>query len=150
MHEGIAMLDLVRDWVADEELDDMDLDPEKFVKGKVDELQKLMERGVYSYLSRAAALGDRYGKVVKTGWVLAEKGNHVRSRFVAQEFAKGGSAGGVVGRHSACLKRPNPLQVTPLQRWLEHTYVRPQFRKTCFAAPLCCDSAWHGRVRGGV
>ena len=62
------------------------LDHAKVKKGDEKELEKLKGRGVYEYASRSEA---QSGKLIKTRWVRTEKGQDVRSRFVAQEFAAG-------------------------------------------------------------
>ena len=45
------------------------LDLEKVVKGRLKELQKLTERGVYVDVPREDAMQDSTGKFVKTRWV---------------------------------------------------------------------------------
>lgn len=86
------MEDLVRSWRADDEWGDnagKHLGPQKVVLGNKKELQMSKERDVYSSVCRVGAIVDHDGKFVKRRWVLAERGGDVRSRLVAQEFAKG-------------------------------------------------------------
>lgn len=45
---------------------------------------------MYSHVNRNEAMYELEGKSVKTRWVLTEKREGLRCRFVAQEFAKGG------------------------------------------------------------
>jgi hypothetical protein len=65
------------------------LDLEKVVSGRLKELKKFEERRVYVHVPRQEALRDKAGKFVKTRWVQTVKGDEVRCRLVAQEFAHG-------------------------------------------------------------
>ena len=65
------------------------LDPERVRAGRIKELAKFREREVYEHIERIAAQHVEGGKFVKTRWVECEKGNEVRCRLVAQEFATG-------------------------------------------------------------
>jgi hypothetical protein len=65
------------------------LDLEKVVSGRLKELKKFEERRVYVHVPRQEALRDEAGKFVKTRWVQTVKGEEVRCRLVAQEFAHG-------------------------------------------------------------
>ena len=64
----------------------MALDPALVKKGRELELTKLHSRGVFEYVNRGEA---KKGKLVKTRWVQTNKGEQVRCKFVAQEFAHG-------------------------------------------------------------
>ena len=86
LHDPVVPLDLPEQW---DERTGKALDMEKVVKGRLKELQKLKERGVYVHVPREDAMQDCTGKFVKTRWVQTAKGDEVRCRFVAQEFAKG-------------------------------------------------------------
>ena len=55
-------------------------------KGRAKEIDKLKTRGVHEVVSRDQA---KLGKMMRTRWVETLKGDEVRCRFVAQEFAKG-------------------------------------------------------------
>ena len=86
LDDPVVPLDLPEQW---DERTGKALDMEKVVKGRLKELQKLEERGVYVHVRREDAMQDCTGKFVKTRWVQTAKGDEVRCRFVAQEFAKG-------------------------------------------------------------
>ena len=62
------------------------LDPEKVKKGEQLEMEKFKSRQVYDCVPRDD-IGN--GKVIKTRWVRVKKGEDVRCRLVAQEFAAG-------------------------------------------------------------
>ena len=64
------------------------MDPAKVKAGREKELKHFKERGVYEHVKRADARMTN-GKFLKTRWVETEKGEAVRSRLVAQEFARG-------------------------------------------------------------
>ena len=68
---------------------DKHLDPSKVKQGRERELKKLQERQVYVHVSRDEARANPKGKFIKTRWVEIEKGDEVRCRFVAKEFAAG-------------------------------------------------------------
>ena len=92
LHECSPLDDLVIPWDFSDQWDELTgkaLDLEKVVKGREKELQKFQERRVYVHVPRDEAMQDREGKFVKTRWVQSVKGNEVRCRLVAQEFAKG-------------------------------------------------------------
>ena len=92
LHECSPLDDLVIPWDLSDQWDELTgkaLDLEKVVKGREKELQKFQERRVYVHVPRDEAMQDREGKFVKTRWVQSVKGNEVRCRLVAQEFAKG-------------------------------------------------------------
>ncbi len=79
-------------WPLEEQWDELtgkELCKEKVVQGRLKELGKFKERQVYVYHSRDEAMKDEGGKFVKTRWVQTEKGDEVRCRLVAQEFAHG-------------------------------------------------------------
>ena len=90
--ESSTLQDPVIPWVMEEQWDELTgkvLDLEKVVKGRLKELKKFEERRVYTHVSRNEAMHDRAGKFVKTRWVQTVKGDDVRCRLVAQEFAHG-------------------------------------------------------------
>ena len=64
----------------------MRLEPTMVRKGDDREVAKLRGREVYDYAPREEA---GHGKLIRTRWVRTMKGQEVRSRFVAQEFAHG-------------------------------------------------------------
>jgi hypothetical protein len=79
-------------WYMDDQFDELTgkyLDFEKVVQGRLKELQKFADRRVYVHVPRSKAMSDPEGKFVKTRWVQTQKGDEVRCRFVAQEFAHG-------------------------------------------------------------
>jgi hypothetical protein len=78
--------DLDEQW---DELTGKALDLEKVTAGRMKELNKFSERKVYVHVPRKVALANREGKFLKTRWVQTEKGDEVRCRLVAQEFAHG-------------------------------------------------------------
>ena len=51
------------------------------------EMKKFQEMEVYEYVRREEARTDKKGKIVGVRWVDVQKGDLVRSRLVAQEFA---------------------------------------------------------------
>lgn len=82
----------MQEWGAGEEYGDttwVHLDPQKVLLEKLKALQKLKESEVYSYVDRGMATSDSGGTFVKTRWVLTEKGDGGRCRFVARSFAQG-------------------------------------------------------------
>ena len=62
------------------------LDSEKVKKGEQLEMEKFKSRRVYECVPRNE-VGN--GKLIKTRWVRVKKGEEVRCRLVAQEFATG-------------------------------------------------------------
>ena len=86
LDDPVVPLDLPEQW---DERTGKALDMEKVVKGRLKELQKLKERGVHVHVPREDAMQDCTVMFVKTRWVQTAKGDEVRCRFVAQEFAKG-------------------------------------------------------------
>jgi hypothetical protein len=85
-------MDPVIPWdIADQwdEITGKALDLEQVIAGRLKELKKFEERRVYVHVPRREALEDKEGKFVKTRWVQTVKGEEVRCRLVAQEFAHG-------------------------------------------------------------
>ena len=84
---GVAVPQLLADqW---DEVTGKPLDKEQVIAGRMKELGKFQERQVYVPHLREEAMQDEGGKFVKTRWVQTEKGEEVRCRLVAQEFAHG-------------------------------------------------------------
>ena len=71
------------------ELTGCPLDPHLVMRGPERELKKLEERAVRERVPRAVAMQDPEGKFVETRWVAVQKGEEVRCRCDAQEFAAG-------------------------------------------------------------
>jgi len=65
------------------------LDPEDVRKARQLEMKIFKDMDVYGYLKRDVAVKDREGKLVGVRWVDVQKGEEVRSRLVAQEYAAG-------------------------------------------------------------
>ena len=63
------------------------LDPEKVQAGCDEELGFMNQMRVWDKVSREQAQDDPEGKIVGTRWVFVKKGDKVRCRLVAQEFA---------------------------------------------------------------
>ena len=92
LHQETTLTDPVVPWDLEQQWDELTgkvLDLEKVVQGRLKELQKFSERRVYRHVSREEMLQDIEGKLVKTRWVQTMKGEEVRCRLVAQEYAKG-------------------------------------------------------------
>lgn len=78
-------------WCANQVADntgDM-LDPIKVKAAREKELAKFKERGVYEAILREDAMALEDVKVINTRWVQVVKGDAVRCRVVAKEFAHG-------------------------------------------------------------
>ena len=69
------------------------LDPRKVQAGRLKEYNALVSRNVYRTVDRELARSNPQGKFIKTRWVKSQKGDDVRCRFVAQEFASGDPRG---------------------------------------------------------
>ena len=65
------------------------LDPSLSKKAREAEMKSFEEMGVYEYVPKELAMKDANGKIVGVRWVDVLKGEDVRSRLVAQEFASG-------------------------------------------------------------
>ena len=63
------------------------LDPAKVEAGCDEELGFMRDMHVWDKVTREQAHQDPEGKVVGTRWVFVKKGDKVRCRHVAQEFA---------------------------------------------------------------
>ena len=63
------------------------LDPAKVKAGCDEELGFMRDMHVWDKVTREQAHQDPEGKVVGTRWVFVKKGDKVRCRLVAQEFA---------------------------------------------------------------
>ena len=63
------------------------LDPKKVQEGCNEELGFMSQMGVWDRVTREKARNDPEGKIVGTRWVFVKKGDKVRCRLVAQEFA---------------------------------------------------------------
>ena len=63
------------------------LDPDKVQAGCADELGSMTQMRVRDKVTREQAQSDPEGKIVGTRWVFVKKGDKVRCRLVAQEFA---------------------------------------------------------------
>jgi hypothetical protein len=90
--EESTLKEPIIDWELEDQWDEITgraLDLEKVIKGRLKELQKFEERKVYVHVPRQEAYNDAAGKFVKTRWVQTVKGDEVRCRLVAQEFAHG-------------------------------------------------------------
>ena len=90
--EGCVFPGVSLPWAMEDQWDEItgkELDKEKVFKGRVKELAKFAERRVYVHHPRDQAMLDEGGKFVRTRWVQTVKGDEVRCRLVAQEFAHG-------------------------------------------------------------
>jgi hypothetical protein len=63
------------------------LDPAKVQAGCDEEIGFMSQMGVWDRVTREQARNDPEGKIVGTRWVFVKKGDKVRCRLVAQEFA---------------------------------------------------------------
>ena len=63
------------------------LDPKKVKEGCDEELGFMKKMVVWDRVLRSDAACDKEGKIVGTRWVFVNKGDKVRCRLVAQEFA---------------------------------------------------------------
>ena len=63
------------------------LDPDKVQAGCAEELGFMTQLHVWDKVPRVQALDDAEGKIVGTRWAFVKKGDKVRCRLVAQEFA---------------------------------------------------------------
>ena len=63
------------------------LDPSKVQAGCDEEMGFMRQMNVWNKVSREQAQNDPDGKIVGTRWVFVNKGDKVRCRLVAQEFA---------------------------------------------------------------
>jgi len=63
------------------------LNHEMVQEGRILEMKTFKEMGVYEYVLKSEAVQSKSGKLVGVRWVDVLKGNLVRSRLVAQEFA---------------------------------------------------------------
>ena len=63
------------------------LDLAKVQAGCDEELGFMSQMGVWNKVPREQAQNDPEGKIVGTRWVFVKKGDRVRCRLVAQEFA---------------------------------------------------------------
>ena len=117
-------------WPAEETRDSTSgelLDPKKVDEGCQEELGFMSQMGVWDKVTREYAKSDPDGQIVGTRWVLVKKGDKVRCRLVAQEFAGKGQARRLVRRHSPtiCHQIPSIRQcVESIERvW---GYVSPE------------------------
>ena len=77
-------------WPAEETRDSTSgelLDPKKVHEGCQEELGFMSQMGVWDNVTREKARNDPEGKIVGTRWVFVKKGEKIRCRLVAQEFA---------------------------------------------------------------
>ena len=92
LHEDSTLTNPVVPFNMEEQWDELTgktLDLKKVTEGRLKELKTFTERKVYVHYPRKAAMEDMDGKFVKTRWVQTVKGEEVRCRLVAQEFARG-------------------------------------------------------------
>ena len=84
---------IVESMVGIDDVSGESIDPSLIVKALQEEMRGFSERGVYHYVPRRVAEGDREGKFIGVLWVDVNKGTkevpRIRSRLVGQEFAHG-------------------------------------------------------------
>ena len=75
------------DWKFIDDTTGYELNSKAVGKARAEEMKGFKEKKVYTYVKKEVAKADKEGKIVGVRWVDILKGNDVRSRLVAQEFA---------------------------------------------------------------